>query len=186
METPASLLERLRKPDQEQAWRRFVELYSPLLYHWAQRTGYSDAEAADLVQEVLAILVRKLPEFSYDGSRSFRAWLRVVAQNCWRNLRRRASLPLGADAPDLNCVPATEEEDPFWEVEYRKQLVGRALELMRADFQATTWQACWKIVVDEQPAADVAKELGISLGAAYMAKSRVLSRLRQELEGLID
>jgi RNA polymerase sigma-70 factor (ECF subfamily) len=72
------------------------------------------------------------------------------------------------------------------ETEYRHWLVGRALELMRAEFQPTTWKACWECVVNSRPAADVAAELGISVGAVYMAKSRVLSRLRQELTGLLD
>jgi RNA polymerase sigma-70 factor (ECF subfamily) len=186
MKTPASLLERLRQPEQEQAWERFVELYTPLLYYWAQRATGRDREAADLVQEVLTLLVRKLPEFSYDRNRTFRGWLRTVAHNCWRNLRRRAEVPREPGAPDLAELPAPESDEPFWEVEYRQRLVGRALELMRAEFQPATWQACWRCVVEGQAPAEVARELGISVGAVYMAKSRVLSRLRKELEGLVE
>jgi len=186
MDTPASLLERLRQPAQEQAWRRFVELYTPLLYGWARRRGCPDADAADLVQEVLTLLVRKLPEFSYDRHKSFRGWLRVVAHNCWRILQRRAQLPRGAEVPDLADLPAPDEPEPFWETEYRELLVGRALALMRADFEPETWQACWECVVASRPPAAVAKELGVSVGTVYAAKSRVLSRLRQELAGLLD
>lgn len=186
MKTPASLLERLRQPNQEQAWERFVGLYTPLLYHWARRTGCHESDAADLVQEVLTLLIRKLPEFTYDRNKTFRGWLRTVAQNCWRNLRRRAELPRAPNAPDLASVAAPENADPFWEVEYRERLVGRALELMQSEFQPTTWQACWRSVVEGQSAADVARDLGISPGAVYMAKARVLSRLRKELDGLVD
>ena len=186
METSVSLLERLRQPGQELAWARFVELYTPLLYYWARRTTCHDLEAADLVQEVLTLLVRKLPEFSYDRHKSFRGWLRTVALNCWRNLRRRARVPRDANAPDLADLAAPETDDPFWDVEYRERLVGRALQLMQTDFEATTWKACWGCVVDGKPAAQVARELGISTGAVYMAKSRVLSRLRTELDGLVD
>jgi RNA polymerase sigma-70 factor (ECF subfamily) len=186
MKTPVSLLERLRMPAQEKAWERFVELYTPLLYHWARRTGCQESDALDLVQEVLTLLVRKLPEFSYDRNKSFRGWLRTVALNCWRNLRRRAVVPREENAPDLADLAAPASDDPFWEVEYRRQLVKRALELMRAEFQPATWQACWRCVVDDRPAAEVARELGISTGAVYMAKSRVLSRLRKELENLVD
>jgi RNA polymerase sigma-70 factor (ECF subfamily) len=186
MKTPVSLLERLRLPGQERAWERFVELYAPLLYHWARRTALPNVDPADLVQEVLTLLVQKLPEFTYDENRSFRAWLRTVAHNCWHNLRRRAELPREADAPDLGMLSAPESDDPFWEVEYRQRLARRALELMQADFQPTTWQACWQCVAEGRPAADVAAELGISVGAVYMARSRVLSRLRKELEGLMD
>jgi RNA polymerase sigma-70 factor (ECF subfamily) len=186
MDTPASLLERLRQPAQEQAWARFVELYTPLLYSWARRTGCAEADAADLVQEVLTLLVRKLPEFTYDWHRSFRGWLHVVARNCWRNLRRRARLPRTANAPEPDELAAPEPAEPFWEAEYRQRLVGRALALMRAEFEPTTWKACWECAVEGRRAADVARELGVRVGTVYAAKSRVLSRLRQELDGLLD
>src|SRR5262245_60040259 len=89
VDTPASLLERLRRPDDREAWARFVELYTPLLYFWARRTGLQQADAADLVQEVLAVLFRKLLEFTYDKQRSFRNWLRTVTLNKWRETVRR-------------------------------------------------------------------------------------------------
>jgi RNA polymerase sigma-70 factor (ECF subfamily) len=186
MDTPASLLERLRFPNQEQAWTRFVRLYTPLLYYWARRLGCQEPDAADLVQDVLTLLVRKLVEFNYDRHRSFRAWLRTVTLNCWRNRRRRLELPRDANPPDLNNLAGPDAADALSESEYRQWLVGQALELMKAEFQPNTWKACWESVVGGRPAAEVAAELGISVGAVYMAKSRVLSRLRQELTGLLD
>src|SRR4051812_5537979 len=186
METPASLLEQLRQPGQDQAWARFVDLYTPLLFYWARRRGCQEPEAADLVQEVLVLLVRKLPAFTYDPHESFRGWLRTLARNCWHNLRRRAEVPRAEDAPALDDLPAPDTDDPFWEAEYRQRLVGRALALMQAEFQPATWKACWECVVGGKPAAEVARELGMSTGAVYMAKSRVLSRLRQELHRLVD
>jgi RNA polymerase sigma-70 factor (ECF subfamily) len=186
MDTSASLLERLRQPGQDQAWARFVELYTPLLYYWARRTGCGETEAADLVQEVLVVLLRKLPDFRYDQHKSFRGWLRTVARNCWRNLRRGAELPRAAQGMDLDQQAGPAEADPFWEAEYRQRLVGRALELMQAEFQPNTWKACWECVVNGRPAADVARELGVRIGTVYAAKSRVLYRLRQELAGLLE
>ena len=186
MDTPASLLERLRLPDQERAWTRFVDLYAPLLYSWARRTGCPEADAADLVQEVLTLLLRKLPEFTYDRHRSFRGWLHVVARNCWRNLRRRSQLPRAGNVPDLDELSAPEEAEPFWETEYRQRLVNRALTLMQADFKPSTWKAFWETAVNGRPAAEVARELGACVGTIYSARSRVLSRLRQELAGLLD
>lgn len=186
METPVSLLERLQQSAQEKPWERFVELYTTLLYYWVRRAPCHELDAADLVREVFTLLVRTPPEFIYDRHKTFRAWLRTVAFNCWHHLRRRAHVPREPDAPDLTELAAPENDDPFWEVEYRERLVVRALELMRAEFQPTTWQACWRWLVDRQPASEVARELGISIGAVYMAKSRVLSRLRQELAGLVD
>jgi len=185
--TPASLLTRLRRPGDQRAWEQFVELYTPLLYHWARHAGLQDEDAADLVQDVFAALVQKMPHFVYDPSKSFRSWLRTVTLNLWRdNLKRRARRPLGQVEGGLDAIPSPEASDPFWEVEYRRHLVGRAAEVMRAEFQPTTWQACWEFVVGGKPAAQVAAELGLSENAVYVAKGRVLRRLRQELAGLLD
>jgi RNA polymerase sigma-70 factor (ECF subfamily) len=186
MDTSASLLERLRQPAHEEAWERFVQLYTPLLFFWARRLGSRDDDAADLVQDVLILLVRKLPEFRYDRQKSFRSWLCTVTLNCWRNGRRRAELPREANPPNLDSLPGSDESSGLGEVEYRQWLVGRALELMRTEFQPSTWKACWECVVSARPPAEVAAELGLSVGAVYMAKSRVLSRLRQELADLLD
>jgi len=186
MDTPASLLERLRQPASERAWVRFVQLYTPLLFFWVRRLGLQEADAADLVQDVFTVLVRKLPEFAYDRHKSFRAWLHTVTLNAWRNRRRRAELPRAAAAADLAGLAGPDPADLFSEEEYRRWLVGRALELMQTEFQPTTWKACWECVVSGRPAAEVAAELGIGVGAVYMAKSRVLSRLRLELSDLLD
>jgi RNA polymerase sigma-70 factor (ECF subfamily) len=89
--TSPSLLERLRRPDEQSAWARFVELYTPLLYSWARRAGLQAADAADLVQDVFAVLVRQMPAFVYAPGKSFRGWLRTVTLNKWREKRRRRS-----------------------------------------------------------------------------------------------
>ncbi len=185
--TNTSLLERLRLPVDQRAWSHFVDLYAPLLYSWARQLGVQEADAADLVQEVFARLVEKLPEFSYDRHRSFRAWLRTITLNKWRDRCRRLAVRppevTGHPPPD---VVAPDPDIAFGEAEYRRHLVARALELMQAEFQPTTWKACWEFVVAGRPAADVARELGISENAVYLAKARVLRRLRTELEGLLD
>jgi RNA polymerase sigma-70 factor (ECF subfamily) len=185
MDTPASLLDRLRQPAQEQAWARFVDLYTPLLVCWARRLGLREPDTADLVQDTLVLLVRKLPAFTYDRGKSFRAWLRTVFLNCWRNRCRRAELPR-VEGADLNGLTGADPADVFGEEEYRRWLVGRALELMQAEFQPATWKAWWECVVEARRPAEVAAELGMSVGAVYVAKSRVLSRLRLELADLLD
>ncbi|MFO0878098.1 MAG: sigma-70 family RNA polymerase sigma factor [Gemmataceae bacterium] len=185
--TPASLLERLRQPDERHSWERFVELYTPLLFHWARSLRLQESDAADLVQDVLAALVQKMPGFVYDPQKSFRSWLRAVTFNRWRdNLKQRGKLPLPGDEAALAAQAAPTEADPFWEQEYRQHLVGRALDLMRAEFQPTTWQACWEVVVMGRPAAEVATELGISENAVHIARCRVVRRLRNELQGLME
>ncbi len=86
-------------------------------------------------------------------------------------------------------MPEVAEPNPlalFEEAEYRRYLVRRALEIIQVEFQPSTWRACWECVVEGQPAAKVADKLGLSVDAVYIAKSRVIKRLRQELAGLVD
>jgi RNA polymerase sigma-70 factor (ECF subfamily) len=184
--TQVSLLERLRQPNEQSAWEHFVQLYTPLLCHWARRLGFQGQDEADLVQDVFAVLVRKLPEFRYDPQKRFRGWLWTVAANKARERRRQAALPVQASENALNELPAREDAEAVSEAEYREYLVRRALELMQSEFEPTTWKAFWECVTAERPAADVAAELGISIDSVYAAKSRVLRRLRRELEGLLD
>lgn len=184
--TPASLLERLRRPE-EGAWARFVDLYTPFLYYWACRMGLQAADAADLVQEVFTLLLQKFPQFSYDKNKSFRAWLRTVALNCWRdNCRRKSTALRDGDPVGLDGLAAPDDAEALWEKEYRDRLVGRAVEVMKAEFQPATWQAFWSLAVEGKSGAEVAAALGLSIDAVYAAKSRVLRRLRQELDGMLD
>jgi RNA polymerase sigma-70 factor (ECF subfamily) len=184
--TPASLLNRLRVSGEEAAWSRFVKLYTPLLFFWARRLGLQEHDASDLVQDVFTILVQKLPEFHYEQRKGFRNWLRTVLLNRWRDQGRRPTLvAVEGNAESLTTLPSP-EDDAFGEEEYRKHLVKRALEIMRTEFSPNIWQACWEHVVKGRCAAEVAAELDIAVGTVYVAKSRVLRRLRQELEGLLD
>jgi RNA polymerase sigma-70 factor (ECF subfamily) len=185
--TPISLLARLRQPANQAAWDKLVELYTPVLFAWARRLGLQAQDAADLVQEVFAVLVRKLPEFEYNPQQGFRKWLHTVTLNKWRDAcRRRGVLPQPTAGDALEDVANAEDPDMLAEREYRQQLISRALELMQTDFQPATWKACWELVVNGRPAAAIARELGISVNAVYLAKGRVLRRLRAELEGLLD
>jgi RNA polymerase sigma-70 factor, ECF subfamily len=184
--TSTSLLERLRVPTSEEAWTRFVKLYTPLLFFWARRMGVPDQDAADLVQDVLLVLLQTLPDFTYDPRKSFRAWLRAITINKWRETRRKRGARSPTGNGELDDLSAPADDDAFWEVEYQRHLVGRALQLMQADFQPLTWKACWEFVVSGRPAAEVAADLGVSLDVVYSAKSRVLRRLREELGQLME
>jgi RNA polymerase sigma-70 factor (ECF subfamily) len=165
-----------------------VRLYTPLLYAWLRRQGLQQADAADVVQEVFLVLTRKLPDFTYDrGKGQFRSWLRTVTLNKLRDRqKRRQPALLGPDEEALAERPGPDHAEWLAEDEYRRYLTARALELMRAGFAPATWKACWEHVVEGRPAAAVAAELGITPGAVYAARFRVLARLRQELDGLID
>jgi RNA polymerase sigma-70 factor, ECF subfamily len=182
--TSVSLLCRLRQTGDSEAWARFVDLYTPAIYFWVCRIGVPTDDASDLVQEVFILLMKKLPEFQYDRRRSFGAWLRVMTENrCRDYLRRRRPDRPGTDFPEPGVPDNTEL---FSESEYRQQIASRALQLMRAEFQPTTWKACWEHTVMGRPAEDISRELGISVNAVYVGKSRVLRRLREELTDLLE
>lgn len=185
--TSESLLQRLGQAGGDSAWNRFVRLYTPLLFHWSQRLGLNQADAADLVQDVFALLLVKLPEFKYDSCKSFRSWLHTVMLNKWRSsLRGRVATSGGAA---LDEVANSGDPDPavvFEEAEYRRYVLTRAMQIMESQFEETTWRACWEHTIMGRPAVQVAAELGISEGAVYVATHRVLRRLREELRGLLD
>jgi RNA polymerase sigma-70 factor (ECF subfamily) len=183
--TSPSLLERLRRPNASDAWERFAELYTPLIYYWVRRQGLQQADAADLVQEVFLALVQAMPAFQYDAGRSFRGWLRTVTLNKVRERRRKAAPAQAADAV-LDDLADDTAADPFWDTEYRQQLVRRALDVLRRDFEPATWEAFWQHGVLGHPAPEVATVLKLSAGAVRAARFRVLCRLKQELAGLLD
>jgi RNA polymerase sigma-70 factor (ECF subfamily) len=186
--TSLTLLERLARGSDQDAWGRFVELYTPLLLAWCRRLGLSDADSADLMQTVFVTMYEKLPEFRYDPTRSFRAWLKTVMLNAWRNLarKRRAGTPGANGSLDPDSIADTDPRLQLDEVEYRAHLVRRALTLIQSNFEPTTAKACWEFVVQGRSAQEVAAELEISVNAVYLAKSRVLRHLRHELQWLID
>jgi RNA polymerase sigma-70 factor (ECF subfamily) len=185
--TPSSLLDRLRQPFEPQAWARFVSLYTPFIYSWGRRVGLQEHDAADLVQDVFVTLLQVLPTFTYDRHQSFRRWLWTVTINKWRKDRKRPDNRAlrGLDGQP-EPVAVADDLEAAWEAEHQQHLANHALRLMRADFDETTWKACWEMVASGRPAAEVAADLGLTVGAVYAAKFRVLKRLRRDLHGLLD
>jgi RNA polymerase sigma-70 factor (ECF subfamily) len=183
--TPASLLERLRQPGDDAAWSQFVHLYTPLLFSWAKDNGLSETDAADLVQEVFLILVRALPTFEYQPGGSFRGWLRTIMINRWRTWQRRRQ-PHSIGADQLDAFPDSAEPKLPGEAEERRQLVVRALLVLERELEPVTWQAFRRYVMLDRRPAEVAVELGVSVNVVYLARSRVLQRLRGMLAGLVE
>ncbi len=184
--TPHSLLHALCHHTDQAVWARFVKLYAPLLSHWSRRLGLPDGEVDDFVQDLFVLLVRKLPEFNYQPSQRFRGWLWTLTVNKLREMRRQKSLPTDAAAQGFSDLPDPDVAADFDELEYRQYVVSRALQLMQTEFEPTTWRAFWECTTNDRPAREVAAELELTVDAVYTAKSRVLRRLRQELEGLLD
>jgi RNA polymerase sigma-70 factor (ECF subfamily) len=184
-ETSPTLLDRLRRPDNQAAWAEFVQLYTPLLYHWVKQMGLEPVAAEDLVQDVFLNVLRAMPQFQYDSRHSFRAWLCTLARNKFRDARRKHA-PVSAGS-GLDHIPdGTDDQSEFDEAEYRTYLTERALQLARREFAPGTWQAFWGTVVEGRPANQVANECGLTPNAVYLARGRVLRRLRESLEGLLE
>ena len=187
-ETSLSLLQRLRAQDDE-AWRRFVHLYGPLVYSWCKRFGVSNEEAADVLQDVWASVATALERFRRDAQGgTFRGWLWSITRH---KLCDRARARKGPDAAGgttahqlLQSIPDGEPADESGAESH--QLLHRALELIRQEFEERTWKAFWRTTVDGVTAADAGAEVGLSANAVYQAKFRVLRRLREEMSGLIE
>jgi RNA polymerase sigma-70 factor (ECF subfamily) len=192
-ETSVSLLERLRVEPDPPSWQRLVELYTPLIHGWLRRFALQPQDADDLVQEVLAVVVRELPQFHYDPARgTFRAWLRAVTANrlraFWRARQTRPQ-PVGGEDHDRTLDRL---EDPqsdlsrLWDQEHDTHVVRRLLAQIRPDFEPATWRAFERVVLEGAKPAAVAAELGTTVNAVFIAKHRVLRGLRQAGRGLLD
>jgi RNA polymerase sigma-70 factor (ECF subfamily) len=163
-----------------------MDLYAPLLYYWARRLVAQPADAADLVQDVLAAVVRHLPHFRYNPARSFRAWLRSILVNRWRtSCRHPPPLPLTTD-PASARMNGAEQFDEQEETEYRRYLLRRTLQALQPEFSSTLWKAFEDHVLAGRSAHEVANQLNITPSTVYVAKCRIFKRLRQELAGLIE
>jgi RNA polymerase sigma-70 factor (ECF subfamily) len=191
LETSPSLLERLRTGPDADAWRRLVDLYTPLLHAWLRRCAIQQTDADDLVQEVLSTLVRELPAFRYDPERgAFRSWLRTILvhrlQAFYRTRQAHPQPEGGSDeARHLEQLADPHSDlSRLWNEEHDRHVVHRLLQTIQPDFEPTTWRAFQRASLDGIKPALVAAELGISVNAVFIAKSRALRRLRREMEGL--
>jgi RNA polymerase sigma-70 factor (ECF subfamily) len=191
-----SLLAKVRSRD-KQAWDRLVSLYTPLVDSWCRLAYLQEADAADVRQEVFMAVTRNIAEFHRDQTTgTFRGWLRTIFRSKlndhWKKVNKggpvetggsdayRRLLQIPSPSPELlNGAAADEEEECGL-------LYRRAVELLLTDFEERSRRAFWAVVVDGRPPRDVAADLGISANAVYLIKARVLSKLREEFEGLLE
>ncbi|HEY4760740.1 MAG TPA: sigma-70 family RNA polymerase sigma factor [Thermoguttaceae bacterium] len=189
--TRPSLLVRLRDFQDQQSWEEFHTVYSPLVYRMARSQGFQDADAAELTQEVFIAVASTIERWDPDPQRgSFRGWLFRIARNLminWLAYQRRH--PSGTGNSDIRQLLAEQadqhkEDSEIFDREYKYQTFAWAAEQIRNEFRPATWQAFWLTSVENQPVQEVAEKLGISAGAIYIARSRVMARLRQKIETL--
>ena len=182
-DTPATLLHRLCDAPTSDDWERFVRLFTPLLRQWAARFEVGAIAAEDLLQEVFVLLIRELPKFRYDPSRSFRAWLWTVFRHAALAWQKKQQRP-GPSLDQLEELASPDSISEATEAEYRHYLLGRIMQIVQTDFPATTWQIFQQVAIEGRLGVDVAREFGVTVNAVYLARSRVLARLREELAGL--
>ncbi len=182
--TRISLLHQLRSKQNSIAWSRFVQIYTPLVVRWVSDLGIQDPDRSDVVQEVFIVLLGQISTFKYDVNLSFRGWLRTVTINKSRDLIRKRNRMSEPEFMERIELAEQNENELLTEIEYRNHVASAALKLMQKHFSKTTWQACWEHVAQGRPARDVAQQLGITTNAVYLARGRVLQRLRAELHGL--
>ena len=179
--TRGSLLIRLRDAADAAAWRQFVEIYAPLIFGFFRKKGLQDADAADLTQDILAAVARAIRDFDYDPRKgSFRGWLFTAVRH--RLQRFCESRPVqgagGTTALEqLQQLPLPDEE-PAWQQDYERRLFHWAADQVRPTVAETTWQAFWQTAIEGKDPKDVGKALGLAVAAVYMAKSRMLAKLK--------
>jgi RNA polymerase sigma-70 factor (ECF subfamily) len=189
-ETPLSLLDRLRRhPDDQPSWRRLAMLYGPWVRAMLLRHDTPEADAEDLTQDVLLVLAREIGRFEHNGRPgAFRFWVRSIVANRLRGYwRSRQAGPVNGLGEWLDQLEDPDSElGRAWDREHDASIVQRLLELIEPEFAPSTWQGFRLVVLEERPVSEVAERLGLTSNAVLIAKSRVLRRLRQEGQGLID
>ena len=188
----SSLLERL-KVESPEAWRRLVHLFGPLVYQWCRRQGLQAADATDVGQEVFRVVAGGIGRFRRDRpADTFRGWLWTITRSKladhWRRRQKQPQAAGGSTAQiGLGELAAAEPAgSPPSDPPAESSLYQRGLQLIQAEFAERTWRAFWRVAVDGRPPAEVAAETGLSVNSVYLAKSRVLHRLREELGDLLE
>jgi RNA polymerase sigma-70 factor (ECF subfamily) len=191
LHTQASLLVRLRDPRDDTSWQTFLTVYAPLIDRYCRRFGLQDADAADVSQEVLAQVARSIRNFQYQPERGrFRDWLgAVVRSKATRLLKKKArdAAGKGGEDPDDRLDQAVAPEaDAEWTAEFNARILQVAMERTRPHFDPASWNAFELAWLQQRPATATAQTLGIGVDAVYVAKSRVLKRLREEVLQLAE
>lgn len=191
--TSLSLIDRIIEVGDSESWERLTAVYEPLLRQWLKKYGVQNADADDLIQEVLAVLTKELPQFQHSRRLgAFRSWLRRILVNRLRNhWRSRKYQPKARGSTSLleqlDCLESDDTDaSQLWNVEHDRKVLSQLVEIIRPQFQPKTWEAFRQQMFDGRRADAVAADLNMSIGSVYVARSRVLAALRREADGLVD
>jgi RNA polymerase sigma-70 factor (ECF subfamily) len=187
--TSLSLIQRLQQGSDQMSWNQLLSIYKPLIWGWLRRHNTPLQDAEDLTQDTLAIVVKELPKFKHNGQKgAFRAWLRNITANRLRVYWRGNK---GQSATDWQNFADQLEDDSSelaqeWDRQHDSFLLRKLLEQMEEEFETKTVKAFRRVALEGIKAEQVAEETGMSVVAVYIAKSRVLRRLREVAQVLID
>jgi RNA polymerase sigma-70 factor (ECF subfamily) len=186
--TRPSLLLRLRDAGDNEAWQAFVDTYAPLLYHWCRRHALQDTDAADVSQETLLQVARCIRTFEYQPERGrFRDWLgMVIRRRIGRFHEQRGRHELTATVSNDEINNLSGEADPEWIAEFNAQVLRVALEKIRPEFAKEKWQVFEQTWLANRSIAEAASEAGMSVQAVYLARHRILERLKEEVLRLAE
>jgi RNA polymerase sigma factor (sigma-70 family) len=188
--TSPTLLGRLGcVPADQDAWGQFAQRYGRKIYGWCRRWGLQEADAEDVTQQVLLKLAHKMRTFTYDPSKSFRAWLKTVTHHAWRDLVEGRSRP-GAGSGDtrvlerLETVQARDALVDELDGEFARDLLDEAMARVRLRVQPHTWQAFHLLAVEGRSGAEAAERLGMKVATVFVARSKVQKMLQDEVRKL--
>lgn len=191
--TSISLLDLLKDGEDEQAWQTMVTIYQPLIKKWLGRLGTPANELGDLSQNVMTVVVRKLPEFEHGGrTGAFRSWLRNITRNCLLEFwRKNKQTPVATGKSEFQeqlnqLADQTSELSQMWDREYDEHVLASLMTVIRPEFRSQSWEAFELFVLEGIPATDVAERLGVSANSVFIAKSRIMMRLREVGKYMIE
>lgn len=191
-DTRATLLMRIRDLRDRSSWSEFVALYMPLIYAYSLKAGLQDADAADIAQEAMCDVIRSIQRFEYDSSKgSFRGWLFAITRNRLLKSLAKSGRPAVVGTGDTTVLRQLEQHsddlaEKDWEQELQLRLFHWAAERVKHEFTPKTWELFWETTVSGASIESTAARLHMSLGAAYIARSRVLARIRAKAAELED
>jgi RNA polymerase sigma-70 factor (ECF subfamily) len=186
-DTRASLLARIRNPADQAAWHQFVEIYRPLILRLARQKGMQEADAEDVVQDVLVAVAKAVEQREHDRKRAkFRTWLHRVAHNAILNALTRGRPDRGSGDSALLAVldgheSHTGPDSDLLRLEYRREVFRWAVRQIRKEFHQATWDAFWLTAVEGRAVEVVAEELAKNPGTIYAARSRVIRRIQEKV-----